>query len=694
MGVVLSEDGKTIFAIPAHASHVLKFDTVTQKACLVGNNLGTDLWKWTGGVRGNDGMIYGIPHAASHVLRFNPETNRSDLVGDDLTRGGNQRKVSSANPLTSPIIWLETKAMGHDPKWNGGVLGPDGIIYGIPCGEKRMLRFDPDSERSERVGNEVRGQWTGGVYVPRDGCIYAPPRAGTRMLRYHLESRTASLVGAELGSWPNKWFDCVVAADQKIYAMPSEANYVLKFDPATQETSRVGTKVRGTNKYRGTVLGQDGAVYGIPQNAKQVLRFDPVTQVTSYVGDAHAGLAKWYGGVVASDGIMYGMACNARQILMIMNEPGAILSAQLEAQLALEKWNPATSEWTAPIKCVPALPIVAYFKPRSAAAPEAFLPGWEGLMKLGREMIERQVEAARASEAIQLELRRVYEDERVGSLRNYADKIARVHREPSFPEFTALSQELNDFLKLRPGECKQSVSSFPLLRATALELKPDFDEFLHVLARKSGTTATPGPLKGAWRAIEKMVLRDSHQNGSELDASLLCDVLRGGLVAESIAELLGALDLLKACDHEHGDATRSAGIDLSKFKIRIIRTKCRFTRPTSGGWADLLVNFIFVNDPSKHIVELQLQHKQMLLTRKEGGAHSAYNTFRSAYELLETIGMAPKDQPIGTQQAAPMQGSTPDEVRELKANIASLEKRVACLESTILALKQPVDMGA
>ena len=28
--------------------------------------------------------------------------------------------------------------------------------------------------------------------------------------------------------------------------------------------------------------------------------------------------------------------------------------------------------------------------------------------------------------------------------------------------------------------------------------------------------------------------------------------------------------------------------------------------PTSGGWADLLVNFRFLDDPSKHVCELQV----------------------------------------------------------------------------------------
>ena len=38
-----------------------------------------------------------------------------------------------------------------------------------------------------------------------------------------------------------------------------------------------------------------------------------------------------------------------------------------------------------------------------------------------------------------------------------------------------------------------------------------------------------------------------------------------------------------------------------------------------------------------------MQHEQMLVVRKEGKAHAQYNLFRSAFELLETVGCEPRD---------------------------------------------------
>ena len=71
-----------------------------------------------------------------------------------------------------------------------------------------------------------------------------------------------------------------------------------------------------------------------------------------------------------------------------------------------------------------------------------------------------------------------------------------------------------------------------------------------------------------------------------------------------------------------------------------------FKHPTSGGWADAMINFRFVDDNSRwnplgkdagsgHICELQLIHNEMLFVRKDWGAHESYSKFRTAVQLLE-----------------------------------------------------------
>ena len=188
---------------------------------------------------------------------------------------------------------------------------------------------------------------------------------------------------------------------------------------------------------------------------------------------------------------------------------------------------------------------------------------------------------------------------------------------------------------------------FATLRSQAGKLKPRFDEFVEAVATKCGAKHSTPPLKGAWRAIEKMALRVESEEGEcgalkegPLDATPLCDVLRGSLQCEDFTMLVTALELLEALDSELGDPAQARGLTQ---RIRLLRIKDRFAAPTSGGWADVLVNFVFEGDAAKHVVELQLQHENLLLVRKEGGGHKDYNEFRSAFELLEAVGKAPTD---------------------------------------------------
>ena len=188
---------------------------------------------------------------------------------------------------------------------------------------------------------------------------------------------------------------------------------------------------------------------------------------------------------------------------------------------------------------------------------------------------------------------------------------------------------------------------FATLRAQAGRLKPDFDDFVEAVATKCGAKHSTPPLKGAWRAVEKMALRVESAGGKcgalkegPLDATPLCDVLRGSLQCKDFTMLVTALEELKALDSEFGDVAQARGLTQ---RIRLLRIKDRFAVPTSGGWADVLVNFVFEGDAAKHVVELQLQHENLLLVRKEGGGHKDYNEFRSAFELLEAVGKAPTD---------------------------------------------------
>ena len=201
-------------------------------------------------------------------------------------------------------------------------------------------------------------------------------------------------MGAELPG-AAKWSGGVLAADGNIYGIPYNATQVLRFDPRTQQATRVGAELPGGDKWSGGVLAADGNIYGIPYNATQVLRFDPRTQQATLVGDRaagrlqvgrrraggrrqhlrhparrHAGAAlrpahaagdargrpelrggfKWSGGALAADGNIYGIPYRATQVLRLaldLPEATAELVLELDEQSSeyarLESDDPAST---------------------------------------------------------------------------------------------------------------------------------------------------------------------------------------------------------------------------------------------------------------------------------------------------------------------------------------------------------------
>jgi len=67
-------------------------------------------------------------------------------------------------------------------KWVGGVLGPDGKIYGIPHNSTDILIVDPATNTATRsaIGVNLTGsaKWYGGVLGP-EGKIYGAPYTST-----------------------------------------------------------------------------------------------------------------------------------------------------------------------------------------------------------------------------------------------------------------------------------------------------------------------------------------------------------------------------------------------------------------------------------------------------------------------------------------------------------------------------------
>ena len=79
--------------------------------------------------------------------------------------------------------------------------------------------------------------------------------------------------------------------------------------------------------------------------------------------------------------------------------------------------------------------------------------------------------------------------------------------------------------------------------------------------------------------------------------------------------------------------------------VKVVRIKDRFSKPSAGGWRDLMINFVVVSgsddgvDAIRHVCEVQVAHEMMLTARKGLPGHEVYAVQRNAAEFIESCGL-------------------------------------------------------
>eukprot|EP00746_Dinoflagellata_sp_MGD_P051253 gnl/MRDRNA2_/MRDRNA2_22843_c0_seq1.p1 gnl/MRDRNA2_/MRDRNA2_22843_c0~~gnl/MRDRNA2_/MRDRNA2_22843_c0_seq1.p1 ORF type:complete len:322 (+),score=68.95 gnl/MRDRNA2_/MRDRNA2_22843_c0_seq1:140-967(+) len=209
-GGLLGCDG-CIYGIPQCADAVLKINPFTQEVTTIGT-LPLGGWKWHGGVVGSDECIYGLPANADTVLKIIPRTGEVKTIGWPI-KGGKRREHGKyegkykylGGILVDDVIFAfpgdadfvlkiqcgtdRVSAIGRSfediprcfNKWQNGVLGRDGFVYGIPLNAEHVLRIDPRSDEVTIFGDVLKGnnKWEGAV-LANDGNIYCMPMTGSK----------------------------------------------------------------------------------------------------------------------------------------------------------------------------------------------------------------------------------------------------------------------------------------------------------------------------------------------------------------------------------------------------------------------------------------------------------------------------------------------------------------------------------
>eukprot|EP00532_Pseudo-nitzschia_australis_P006587 CAMPEP_0168181036 /NCGR_PEP_ID=MMETSP0139_2-20121125/10948_1 /TAXON_ID=44445 /ORGANISM="Pseudo-nitzschia australis, Strain 10249 10 AB" /LENGTH=513 /DNA_ID=CAMNT_0008101477 /DNA_START=138 /DNA_END=1682 /DNA_ORIENTATION=+ len=273
-GAGINKEETAIYCIPSNAKNVLKVDigrkttsfieieydqTKYPEFTLDGRN------KWYGGIVGDDNAIYGIPYRACGVLRIDSKTDSAKIIGPNYGIGNYfwhggikvKEKIYAHPSHSEKVLVIDTTKDAEDDiiseltihraaydtddrknyKWLGGCVGADGNIYCPACDTSSILKINVTTDHCETLGftGKEKNKWQGGI-LGRDGCIYCIPANGLQV--------------------------CRIATDENI-------------EDGKNPVQLIGNLSIHKDKWQGAAKGKDGSLYFIPENSYRVMRVTP-----------------------------------------------------------------------------------------------------------------------------------------------------------------------------------------------------------------------------------------------------------------------------------------------------------------------------------------------------------------------------------------------------------------------------------
>ena len=376
LGGMPSPCGEYIYGVPGSAKQVLRVNVQAKSMDTIGPSF-EGKFKWLRGldvpaeVMDNPGFPRGcclaLPSNASAVLKINPDTHEISTFGEELLtsqvgengwfyHGGNLASngmvycipanathVLKICPRTN-TVWKIGPSFGSGrQKWFGGIVGSDGCIYGIAHNEVGVLKIDPSNDECSVLlqSNGLplpHGQWKWHGGLAAGDKIYGFPNNADQVLVVNVKSQEVYMVGdsSVLQSGRHripqdrryKYLGGALTLDKKsVYLFPCDAERVLKIDVATDTLVLVGPPLLdGENKFQNGFVARDGCLYGIPQRALGILQIDPRddhVDVIPCCDDMLETKDKFEGGVMGKDGCIYCIPLRAKACVKVIPGPEA-----------------------------------------------------------------------------------------------------------------------------------------------------------------------------------------------------------------------------------------------------------------------------------------------------------------------------------------------------------------------------------
>lgn len=215
-----------------------------------------------------------------------------------LLHSGNAERPLKINTWTGEVSLLGDVPLlpGVDQKWYGGLLGPDGCIYGMPYNADSVLKIEPKTGKASTIGKLPLGgwKWHGGV-LGQNGILYGVPSHADRVLRVDPINDDVRTVGStDIDGGPlfeshrrwkknqYKYGGGTLGPDGCVYTFPYDAYHVLKIVPKENGDDEVlqldvtdPTCIQDFqchNKWQNGFVGRDGNIYAIPVSAPAIFK--------------------------------------------------------------------------------------------------------------------------------------------------------------------------------------------------------------------------------------------------------------------------------------------------------------------------------------------------------------------------------------------------------------------------------------
>ena len=308
---VRAPDSSTIIGLPCWANSILKIDTSTNSVTtfgaaalesLLASPPSSTRWNWHGGQVSVNGYVYAVPANAERVLKVHPFHETVELVGPRFVGSS---KWYGGILDKSNNIWCVP--YGHDR-----VLK---ITPGLNGEEDDIREVGPVHENVSNQGNANYG-WHGGVHCPETDCIYAFPAHGSSVLKIRCGEDAVETVGEGLfGNEEYKWLGGCVDERGCVWGVPSDTETLLRIQPSKAaggedvvelvDTRGLLSDI-GKNRFQGAVAFED-SIFAIPSDAPFIIKCDIHTlQVTKIDGLSYPRVKdKFQGGFVHGDKLFF-----------------------------------------------------------------------------------------------------------------------------------------------------------------------------------------------------------------------------------------------------------------------------------------------------------------------------------------------------------------------------------------------------